>query len=195
MPQELLNWPWKNMKLLTYSGPRVGDELWAKTLTNKVLDSDYFSSHFFPYDLKASHPANPEIFSRITNFDRPVGYRVLISTDPITSDKVSGGKHVGKTVYVNEHIFGAPNFESHEPAKIRNHLISTLNDIRIPKSVWEYHDMHKYNPLANKALRGTKNEYKKIAASIEKYHDDKKFHFDFENYNADLNVFLNLLPE
>ena len=37
MPAALRGWPWKQIKLITFSSPRAGDKQWAKTLTGSGL--------------------------------------------------------------------------------------------------------------------------------------------------------------
>ena len=96
MPAALRGWPWKQIKLITFSAPRAGNESWAETLTTGSLESEFFSTAFVPIDDKALAVLDPGILPRLIDQDHPAGYRVLISTDPVTTEKVAGGKARGE---------------------------------------------------------------------------------------------------
>ncbi len=196
MPDELRPWPWKQLKLITFSAPRVGDAIWAEKLTREYLSSDFFSSAINPFDRDALKASDPGILPLLLNPNRPSGFRVLIPSDPITTEKIPGGKHVGKTVYVSKPSIldplPPPKFKSHEPAKIRSFLTSGLNDPRIPVTAWQTHKMTDLNPDRVKSKKGTTGEYLKLASSIERYYRDKGIYFDSSGFKSDFNLFLKI---
>src|SRR5262249_44350288 len=151
MPEELRSWPWKKIKLITFGSPRAGDETWARLLTTKGLESDFFSSLINPLDSDALGIKDPSILARLQDTTRPAGFRVLTTTAPIPAEKLSGGgKHVGKPVYVNtprlDDLIGPPDFGAHEPAAIRKYMVDGLADPAIPPVAWRYRDMKELNP-------------------------------------------------
>tara|TARA_R110002033_G_scaffold48501_1_gene94764 strand:- start:2940 stop:4625 length:1686 start_codon:yes stop_codon:yes gene_type:complete len=195
MSGRLRDWPWKQLKLVTYSAPRVGDESWAKKMTAEGLSSDFFSTTINPYDRNALKPTDQTILPRLTDPSKPSGFRVLLPSDPITTQKIPGGKHVGKTVYVSKPGFFkqlTQNFKAHEPANVREQLTSGLNDLRIPASAWKYSKMTDLNSFRDKSKKGTPDEYAKLASSIKKYYQDRKIHFDTLRFNSDFNLFLEI---
>lgn len=58
MPLALGQWPWKEMKLITFSAPRVGDAIWAEAVTVEHLSMDFFSTPINPYDKQALQPVD-----------------------------------------------------------------------------------------------------------------------------------------
>lgn len=78
MPARLRNWPWTNVKLITYGAPTAGDQTWAETLTVEALQSVFFGTTLEPVDLKGLAVHDPSIVPRLTDPARPAGYRVLI---------------------------------------------------------------------------------------------------------------------
>ena len=105
--------------MITFGAPRAGDAEWAETLTTNGLDSDFFRSKVGQIDSSAFTGTDPALVPRLLDPRRPAGFRVLISTDPITSGTLTGGKHVGKTVYANagcgRYLLGLPDIDSHKP--------------------------------------------------------------------------------
>ena len=189
LPQSVKNWPWKQVKLITYSAPRAGDDEWAKVLTDK-LQSEFFSSPFYPIDRKALKVTHPTIIPRLLDTKRPAGYRVLISSDPITSEKVpGGGKHVGKTVYVNKpSLFDSfvPNPDSHEPENVRLFMLNSIADSRTPSIAMRYREMSEI--AANYPLN--KNEsasgLSTLATAVKSYYKNKRMWFDESAFDTAL---------
>jgi hypothetical protein len=191
MPAALKGWPWKQLKLITYGAPRAGDRQWAKTLTESGLDSEFFSSALNPIDSHALVVTDPRIVSRLLDSSRSAGFRVLISRDPISTEKVGGGgKHVGKTVYVNEpslqDLFSPPDPEAHEPKNIRKYMADSLEDPRTPAIAWRYRQMTEMVPDQNAAKRGSVTELKKLAAAIKRYYSDNGIWFDIAAFDRDV---------
>ncbi|MGH1364188.1 MAG: lipase family protein [Calditrichia bacterium] len=193
MPATLTSWPWQQIKLITYSAPRVGDEEWAKLLTETGLESEFFSSRFNPIDGNAADPDDPTIVSRLLDDSRPVGYRVLISDDPLTSEKVpGGGKHVGKTVYVNKpsirESFLPPDLSAHEPENVRQYLVDSFADPRTPAAAWGYIKMDDMVPDYGSAEKGSVAGLIRLANAVKKYYADKDIWFDTEAFDRDLAI-------
>ncbi|MEH6457015.1 MAG: hypothetical protein V7749_11865, partial [Cocleimonas sp.] len=175
--------------------PRAGDRQWAKSLTIS-LDSQFFSSLLYPIDRKALAVTEPNIVSRLLDQNRPAGYRVLSSSDPITSEKVpGGGKHVGKTIYVNEpSIIDSfiPNPDAHEPKKIREKMFDSIADPRTPSLSWRYREMAEMVPDQKARDRGSVVELKKLAAAVKNYYIDNEMWFDAAAFDKDLALRLNI---
>jgi hypothetical protein len=115
----------------------------------------------------------------------------LISRDPISTEKVGGGgKHVGKTVYVNEpslqDLFSPPDPEAHEPKNIRKYMADSLEDPRTPAIAWRYRQMTEMVPDQNAAKRGSVTELKKLAAAIKRYYSDNGIWFDIAAFDRDV---------
>jgi hypothetical protein len=196
MPIGLRQWPWRQMKLVTFSAPRVGDAAWAKKLTIEGLSSDFFSTAINPYDRDALKPTDTEILARLMDTQSPSGFRVLIPSDPITTEKIPGGKHVGKTVYVSKprvlKIFSPPDLAAHEPINIRKQLFVGLNDGRIPAVAWKKWGMTDLNPNRDKSKKGTPEEYAKLVSTIERYYRENGIYFDSTGFKADFSTFLEI---
>ena len=194
MPPALRKWPWKQIKLTTFGAPRSGNEAWAKALTSTGLKSDFFSTRVDPIDRRALALSDPRIITRMTDHEA-VGYRVLISSDPITTGKVVDGKHVGKTIYLDNPglIPDPPNPTSHEPHKIRDLMVAALGDNRIPPTSWRYHEMSEFNPQRDKDKRGSRAEYKKLADALLGYYRKKGLWFDEEAFKTGFEEFSSLL--
>ena len=196
MPTELQQWPWKQMKLVTFAAPRVGDEEWAEKLTVEGLSSDFFSTTINPYDKNALNPIDTTILPQMFDLERPSGFRVLAPSDPITTEKIPGGKHVGKTVYVSKprmfDTFVPVSFKGHEPAYIRKLLMKGLSDTRIPNTAWKTQKMKNLNPDRDKSQKGSIGEYVKLATSIERYYSKNNIYFDSKSFKLDFNLFLEI---
>jgi hypothetical protein len=191
MPEVLRSWPWKQIKLITYSAPRAGDEQWAGTLTKSGLKSEFFSTVLNPIDSHALAATDSRIVSRLLDMQQPVGYRVLSSRDPLTTEKIVGGKHVGKTVYVNKRTFwdalSPPDDEAHEPWRVREYMFDSLSvpAAPAPAKAWNYREMTELNPDRNTKEKGSTGELKKLVAAVKKYYLDNKIWFDHAVFDRD----------
>lgn len=196
MPAALKAWPWGNIKLITFSAPRAGNAKWAKTLTVDTLESVFFSTSLVPIDRTSLAVSDPNILLRLSDQTKPAGYRVLISSDPITTEKVVGGKHVGKTVYVNKlgvlSSFTMPSADAHEPMIIRNFMLGTLQDSTIPATAWRYWKMKDMNPEYDKARRASVEETEKFGAAILRYYRTNKQLFGHAEFAQDLRIYQEL---
>jgi hypothetical protein len=193
MPEALRRWPWTQIKLITYSAPRAGDSEWAKALTTHGLDSEFFTSALNPMDTAALTPTDPGIVSRLLDTSRPAGFRVLMSTDPITTEKVGGGgKHVGKTVYVNTPralaAIGPPNVGAHEPEAVRRFMVDAMADARTPAIAWRYRAMKELNPGRNGDRAGTRAEFEKLGDAVRGYYSERGLWFDDAAFARDLDL-------
>lgn len=191
MPASLAGWPWQQIKLITYSAPRAGDKKWAKLLTETGLDSEFFATAFTPFDQNALVAGDPIIVARLLDANRPAGYRVLATSDPITSEKVpDGGKHVGKSVYVNKPSYSdsilPPDIGAHEPIRIREYMVTSLADPRTPPVAWRYREMTDLVPDFDPAERGSIAELEKFAEAIRSYYDNNGLWFDVSAFDRDL---------
>lgn len=195
MPKSLQKWPWRNIKLVSFSAPRAGDETWAKTLTETQLKSDFFSTRLNPFDPEALAGNDPQITKRLLNADMPAGYRVLISRDPITTGRGIEGKHVGKTVYVNKVRSGdalrAPDVSAHEPLNVRELLVSRLSDPRIP--VWDTEPGRGLEVKLSKEDVGTEAGYRKLKSEYKSYYSARDIPFNQITFDRDFELFLSIL--
>lgn len=194
MPAELKTWPWNNIKLITYGSPRAGDVQWAHALTKQAMQSDFFEAPLSPYDTSARYVTDPEIIERLKDPASPVAYRVLISTDAITTEKISGGAHVGKTVYVNGDLltgwFGLPSFGAHEPENIRQYMTDAMADPRTPADAWNYHPLKAFAPDRNEDRAGSQEEFAKLGQAVLNYYKDRQLWFDAEAFTYDMQLLL-----
>lgn len=190
LPSTLRDWPWRNIKLVTYGAPRVGDAEFAEKLTVEKLQSEFFSTAISPTDFDAIKVSNASIKPRISNPNRPAAYRVLNTKDPITTQKGAGGKHVGKTVYVNPRKFsnlvGAPDFSAHEQRQIRDYILAGLPGNRSPKLAIRYIDMLKINPTRDSKQNGTPAEVDKLIATVKNYYQKNNIWFNLEAYEKNI---------
>ena len=179
MPEALDAWPWADTKLITFGAPRAGDRTWAKTLTEDGLESVFYDDSFIPYDWNALSGSDPGIVPRLNDPTRPAGYRVLVSTDPITTDVFDAGRSVGTTVYVNlvcgNGPVGLPDFAAHEPEVIREFLLVATPDERAPSDPWQYLPMEELNPTRDPTAVGTQQEFDKLRDALLDYYatDDR----------------------
>lgn len=95
----------------------------------------------------------------------------MISRDPVSTEKLGGGgKHVGKTIYVNEptlrDLLPPPDPGAHEPKNIRKYMVDSLVDPRTPAIAWRYRQTIEMVPDQNAAERGSVTELMKYAAAI-----------------------------
>jgi hypothetical protein len=197
MPTALRGWPWRQIKLITFSSPRAGNELWAEALTKHGLASEFFSTRIDTLDRTALAMTDPSILPRLIDPGQPAGYRVLITTDPVTTQKIIGGKHVGKSVYLNEPsilaTFALPDVGSHELTELRNFMVAGLADQRIPPTAWRYREMEDVNPERNAARRGSVGEFAKLGAALERYYRGNDLWFDHAAFEQDFELFKTIL--
>lgn len=197
MPTMLRDWPWEQIKLITFGAPRAGDAIWARALTTGGLESDFFSTRIDTIDRKALAVTDPGIVGRLIDQDRPAGYRVLLTTDFIATEKIVGGKHVGKTVYVNKGRIFDPitSFFSnpHEPRKIRELMLAGLVDQRIPATAWRDRKMKDLNPERDEARKGSVAEFEKLGRAVQRYYRDNDLWFDHQAFERDLDLFKTIL--
>lgn len=189
MAGPLKNWPWQNLKLLTYGAPRTGDQDFATALTVNKLQSEQFATAFNPVDRNALNVTDPSILARLSDAQTPAGFRVLNSKDPITTEKFIGGKHVGKTVYVNKRkdfdAVSRPDFSAHEQRKIRDDMLTSLKGPGIPALAIRYVSMEGINPQRDKKKKGTEAEFQKLVASIKAYYEKRDIWFDAKRLDKD----------
>lgn len=190
MPNTLRNWPWKQIKLITFSAPRAGNEKWAKTLTSKALSSDFFSSSLTAIDMNALTVNNQEITSRLSNLNKPASYRVLISTDPITTEKIVGGKHVGQTVYVdNASLFATATAIAHDPHHIRKIMREKLNSYQIPKMNKPVINNSKLGTAHSNRNKTTLNDYSQLANALKIYYSNNNISFNHKSFEKNVDLF------
>lgn len=82
------SWPWAQTKLVTFSAPRAGDKEWASELSSQ-LESVYWQAPLRARNKDALPPQDASIIEDLTQKESPAAFRVLISRDPITSEKTS----------------------------------------------------------------------------------------------------------
>jgi hypothetical protein len=197
LPAALIGWPWKQIKLITYSAPRAGDKQWARTLTVSGLQSEFFSTLFNPYDEKALSPSDPKIVARLLDADHSAGYRVLNSRDPATTEKGSilgiySGKHVGKTVYINKYsiwdAFTPPDMETHRLDLMRKDMSASIADLRTPTKVLYYWKNKEINFDRNLKEKGSVEDLMKLVAVVKKYYLDNRIWFDQAAFDRDVRL-------
>lgn len=191
MPAMLRAWPWSTLKLVTYGAPRAGDEAWARALTTEQLQSSYYDRGIVPFDNDALRSTDGSIAPRLIDTTRPVGYRVLISTDPITN-AIPGedGGPVGQTVYVNKtdsstSVFGVPSPEDHEPEQIRNKILGATQDPRTPPIAWRYRPLSELPPERSENERGSQLGFQKLRDATVQYYNSRELWFDETAFLAD----------
>ncbi len=199
MPSSLQDWPWERLKLITYGAPRVGDEDWARTLTEDRLGARFFvDTQQSAYDQDAIGFLEPEILPRLLDVDAAAAYRVLLPTDFITTDAIAGGSHVGTSVYLvqpTSEEAAAVDLDAHEPRNERAAMVTVFDDPRIPPDAWEYHELEWLVPDRDADAAGTAAEYRKLAAGTLDYYRDRGLPFDEAAFDASLDTFLELLSE
>lgn len=192
LPASLRSWPWADLKLITFGAPRVGNMPWAEALT-AALESQFYREQAAPFDGGAIGVTDPEILPRLTSPDRPAAYRVLNPSDPITTDLLAGGAHVGHTVYLEEGdaltIVSHDDFDAHEPIRIRRRITETLRDPRIPERAWVYHPIEALVPTRDPAAAGTLPEYEKLITAVRDYYESRDLFFDVDAFERSLAPF------
>jgi hypothetical protein len=198
-PVSLRSWPWQSLKLVTFSAPRVGDEVFARTLTEQVFQTDFFSTLFRSTDPDAIEVTDPTVIKRLMDPRRPVAFRILDSRDPITTQKVAGGKHVGKTIYADGRrsvgLITLPRGASHEPANVRKLLVAEIQDPRIPAPPMRFPAMAEVYPDHDTAEIGTRDEIIGLAGAITKFYADRGLVYDLEKHERNLRTYLELVAE
>lgn len=199
MPDTLKSWPWESIKLITFGAPRAGDEVWARTLTTQYLQNDFFSTRIKPTDDNALSIDDPQILERLHDPEKAVCWRVLDSTDPITTEKVAGGKHIGKTVYTNtdagtiRSYLRPPSTVSHELVVVRRQLLDTLGREPMTETTWTYHSMPEINPARDNDEKGSTAEYQKMMDAIVRFYQNENIDIDLSTVEADFKRWLNIL--
>lgn len=194
MTPALRGWPWRNIKLVSFSAPRAGDHAWASALSDGKLESPFYDpSPIETVDADARLLLDPGIVARLHDPSRPAGFRVLISTDPITTTKFGGdGTHVGTTVYVNGTSvldwIGVVDALDHEPEAVRRYMLEQLDDPRTPPIAWRYLAVDELVPDRDEAARGTPAEMQKLADGVLRYYRDRGLWFDEAAFARDLEL-------
>lgn len=194
MPDALRAWPWQHLKLVTFSAPRAGDYTWAKALSGDALDSPFYDpGPIETVDADARLLLDPGIVAALHDASRPAAFRILISTDPITTTKFGGdGTHVGTTVYVNGTSFidwvGVDDPASHEPVNVRADMLGQQKDPRTPKLAWRYRPIEDFVPDRKTSEMGTQAEMEKLATGLRTYYVDHDIYFDDSAFVRDLDL-------
>jgi hypothetical protein len=194
MPAELVGWPWQQLKLVTFSAPRAGDYTWAEALSKNALDSELWNPGPFDIaDADAHVMLDPGIVTRLNDVSRPSAFRVLISTDPISSTHIGGdGTHVGTTVYVNGNSvldwLGLVSPADHEPMNVRKDMVEQLGDPSIPAIAWDYLTVDAVAPNRIDANAGTPAEIQKLATGLVNYYATRNIFFDADAFGRDVDL-------
>lgn len=195
MPDSLRAWPWRQLKLVTFSAPRAGDYTWASALSEGKLGSPFYDpGPLETVDADARLVLDSGIVAALHDTTRPAAFRVLVSTDPITTTKFGGdGTHVGTTVYVNGQSFvdwlGVLDSTDHEPAKVRAYITDQTDDPRTPPIAWRYLATSDLVPDRDPAAKGTPAETAKLAAGLRAYYADRGIPFDDAAFTRDLDLY------
>ncbi len=197
MPASLSGWPWATLKAISFSAPQVGNEDWARALTTDKLDSIYFARNLPTlYDPDAFSMTEQGILPDLLDVSSAAGYRVLLPKDPVTTRFIPDGKHVGKTVYLEQprrRDPPTPSFEAHEPINVRNAMVDTFRDPRIPASAWAYHELEDLGVDRDNRNLGSVEEYDKLVDAIRRYYDGKGLWFDRDGLDRAQVVFNELV--
>jgi len=194
MPPELAGWPWPELKLVTFSAPRAGDYTWASALSQTALASGlYDPGPLQTIDADAHELLDPGIVTRLNDATRPAAFRVLISTDPITTTHGGGdGTHVGTTVYANGTSLvdwiGLVNPDDHEPMNVREDMLGQFADPSIPPIAWDYLPVTDLDPDRNEAQVGTPLEIQKLATGLVAYYASNGLYFDADAFDRDVDL-------
>lgn len=198
MPNELRTWPWRSLKLITYGAPRAGDEAWARRLTIDKLQSTFYDGGILPtFDGDALESSDGSIAPRLLDANRPAGFRVLISTDPITN-AIPGdnGQPVGQTIYVNKingsSVFGLPDTADHEPEAIRDLILQGQADDRTPTIAWMYEPLSSFPPERGDAERGKTLGFQKLRDAVINYYNSRGLWFDVAGFEGDFQRLLTI---
>lgn len=197
MPVELRDWPWAQLKLITFGAPFGGDEVWARTLTRDVLQSRFFdriSLGLTRSDPNALAVNQPEIALRLADPDHPAAFRVLNPADPITTLRLGGGKHVGETVYVSDpEPLRLSQLDAHEPADIRNRMLLALADPSLPATQWRYRPLSDLAPGLSDDFDGNPAMFDQLSAAIDQYYLTHSPRVDRVRLRDDFSIFREIL--
>ncbi len=198
MPDSLRAWPWSRMKLITYGAPRVGNGTWAEALSTEALRSRFYVDQLAPFDSEAVGVTAPEVLPRLNDPEQPAAYRVLTPSDPVTTDLIAGGAHVGQTVYLEEgdalEILSHGDFAAHEPTNMRALLLETLRDPeRLPAEAWAYHEPATLTPERDALAAGTRAEYALLVEAVRGFYEREDLWFDGDAFDAGVTVFMSFL--
>ncbi len=194
MPDAIRAWPWTAIKLVSFSAPRAGDYAWADALSAGALESAFYDpGPLETVDADARLLLDPGIVARLHDAARPAGFRVLVSTDPITTTKFGGdGTHVGTTVYVNGESFldwlGVDSPDDHEPEKVRRFMLDQTDDPRTPPIAWRYVPLADYVPARTASEMGTPAEMQKLADGLVAYYAERGLYFDADAFRRDVEL-------
>jgi hypothetical protein len=194
LPDAVRAWPWAQLKLVSFSAPRAGDYAWAAALSGDALDSPFYDpGPLETVDADARLYLDPGIVERLHDTSRAAGFRVLISTDPITTTKFGGdGTHIGTTVYVNGDDFldwvGVDTPDDHEPEKVRRLMLEQSDDDRTPRTAWRYVALDEYVPGYDASEKGTPAQMQKIADGLVAYYARFEQYFDADAFRRDLEL-------
>lgn len=194
MPDGLRAWPWAQLKLVTFSAPRAGDYAWASALSRGALGSRFYDpGPIETVDADADVVLDPGIVAKLNDLARPAAFRVLISTDPITTTHGGGdGTHVGTTVYVNGTSLidwiGVVSPDDHEPMNVRKDITDQLADPAIPPVAWDYRPLTDFVPDRDAAEAGTPPEMQKLANGLVAYYADQGMYFDADAFAHDMDL-------
>lgn len=197
MPSRLKTWPWAQIKLITFGAPFAGDALWARSLTQDQLQSQFstrLNLGLTRTDPDALAVSQSQIVARLTDPDQPAAYRILDPADPVSTLRGTQGKHVGQTVYVAKaNPLGLSEKDAHEPARIRALMRHALADPTLPTSGWHDRDFFELNPGHSDHFDGSPAQFAALMHAIEKFHRDAGDQFDLTRLRADFEVFRSLL--
>lgn len=194
MPDALRTWPWAQLKLVTFSAPRAGDYTWASALSRGALESRlYDPGPVETVDADADVVLDPGIVRRLNDPSRPVAFRVLISTDPVTTTHVGGdGTHVGTTVYVNGTSLvdwlGVVDSADHEPMNVRKDMTDQFGDPSIPPVAWDYLALTDLVPDRDASEAGSPAEMQKLADGLVGYYAGRGLYFDSGAFARDVDL-------
>ena len=193
MPDALRSWPWSALKLVTFSAPRAGDYDWAIALGKQALGSSvYDPGPIETVDADARVILDPGIIAALHDPTEPAAFRLLISSDPVTTTHGVDGTHVGTTVYVNGTSFldwiGIDSIDAHEPANVRKAMTDAFADPRTPVVAWQYLPITQLVPDRDEAARGTPIEMQKLADGLVAFYRDRDVFFDDAAFASDLEL-------
>ena len=128
---------------------------------------------------------------------RPAIFRVLLPSDPVTTDLVAGGSHVGQTVYLENPdpitIASHSDFDAHEPIVVRQRITDSLRDARVPERAWAYRDTPELTPLRDDSMAGSASEYTKLINTVTEYYVERGLYFDHEAFDVSAGLFLGFI--
>lgn len=197
MPDNLRQWPWRQIKLITYGAPRAGNSTWAKTLTTTGLASEYYGSDILPLDPNALESNDPSISARLANAAMPAAYRVLVSNDAVTTSALPGREPVGKSVYVDKSGALPPirpyRSEAHDPSIIREKMLSKLDGAQIAPVAWRYQEF--VEVTGGQQRESQSGIYAALQTKLLEYELKNATGFDRNAYQQDVELFNGLIND